>query len=71
MGAVKNWKMRLQEMPEYFTGYSAYESGIPRDLNPVDRKIAGYYDRLMAWYAGWDDAKFAEYMENVSDEPPE
>lgn len=68
MGIGSNWLVELQGMPEYKAGWEAYERRESRDSNPVLSSRVSYIAR-MAWYQGWDDAKFDEYMESVNDDP--
>lgn len=51
MGAVGQWRVELQERPEYRRGWNAFARGWSRQCNPL------IGDRRHAWLLGWDDAR--------------
>lgn len=70
MGAVKDYLLYLQELPEYMQGWEAYENGVIRDAIPIPRIAEPFnYARRQAWYQGWDDAKMEEWIDAVVEEP--
>lgn len=70
MSGTKHWLMTLQGLPEYKLGWEVYEAKQRRESNPIAR-ARGHFDNYLAWYQGWDDAKYDEYMESINDDPPE
>lgn len=51
MGAVGQWRVALQERPEYQAGRAAHDRREPRDWG---NRIG---EAREAWVLGWDDAR--------------